>query len=226
MHSNNSLQSQWVCRAIFQSLRPLSRNYVLRMLFITSPLSCSDVQKWYQDSSSEAHDNSLHELVAKRIVLYVGTNRDHLIMNRGFREALQFGLSATYEPWTKLNDLKIIIDRNYPAKAVLFEECIHKWNVVLEYLVTANPTLPVPPCMLTYLICSGLVKEVDNFETEGVTEKIQHHRSKYAITSKGYEYMLLDIQSQVMLLLIPKSPDHFSIGLELRLLSINSICTF
>jgi transcription initiation factor TFIIH subunit 4 len=80
-----------------------------------------------------------------------------------------------------------------------------RWNTVLEFLVTADNNLPVAPRVITYLLNAGLMQRMDSARARDVAEGPPQKRQKatggksgkLSITSSGYEYMLLDIQTQV-----------------------------
>eukprot|EP00602_Paraphysomonas_sp_CaronLab_P000242 CAMPEP_0185032126 /NCGR_PEP_ID=MMETSP1103-20130426/20001_1 /TAXON_ID=36769 /ORGANISM="Paraphysomonas bandaiensis, Strain Caron Lab Isolate" /LENGTH=358 /DNA_ID=CAMNT_0027567903 /DNA_START=342 /DNA_END=1419 /DNA_ORIENTATION=+ len=79
--------------------------------------------------------------------------------------------------------------------ASLDDMCIRKWNDILEYLVTSNPALNISSTVENFLIQAGLMQVASD---EVVLSGPRKGRPKtVCITSKGYEYMLMDIQSQV-----------------------------
>jgi len=56
--------SPFVCKAMLQSLRPLARNYVMRLLFVTSVVPLSELSDWNKASASEEHKQAIEEFIA------------------------------------------------------------------------------------------------------------------------------------------------------------------
>lgn len=89
-----------------------------------------------------------------------------------------------------------------------------RWNMILEFLVTADCALPVSPRVVSYLLAAGLMQPLGGGEGQGqyaAGNKPPQKRVKTAgalsqeplsITAKGYECMLLDVQSQVWLFVL------------------------
>jgi hypothetical protein len=219
-------QSQWVCRAVYQSLHPLSRNFIMRLLFLNSPIHLNDLLVWYHPPP---HDRTqfyltLQELLKARILLPIPSSSppvivdtslssslssDQFLFNKGFRESMKYNLSGIHEPWAeRKSDLTLlIVTKNAPTKIQLHEECIQKWNNILQFMITTDPHLHISDTVINYLLEAGLMQHISlrppsqlndslhiRINTSGTTNQPS---TRLSITSKGYEYLLLDIQTQV-----------------------------
>ncbi|CAE7483556.1 GTF2H4, partial [Symbiodinium microadriaticum] len=77
----------------------------------------------------------------------------------------------------------------------LENRCITKWNTTLEYLVTSSGDINITQSMKLFLLQAGLMQQLD---TESLASA-GGNKVGLRITSKGYEYMLLDTRQQVWL---------------------------
>jgi hypothetical protein len=207
--SDDYSQSQWVCRAVYQSLHPLSRNFIMRLLFLNSPIHIADLLVWYHPPP---HDRTqfhltIDELLKARILLPAPSS-DHYLINKGFRESMKYNLSGIHEPWAEVkHDLTLLIAKNAPTKMQLQEECIQKWNNILQFMITTDPRLHISDTVINYLLEAGLMQHIPLHQPQLSELHIRINTSggaqpstRLCITSKGYEYLLLDIQTQVSLL--------------------------
>ena len=113
--------------------------------------------------------------------------------------------------------LKLHNVRGGPTEHELHHECIQKWNNILQFMITCDYSLKISDTVINYLLEAQLMQKVVPMSTsfnqnhsnelvirisapsasvEGSGEN--HHPKKLCITSKGYEYLLLDIQTQVL----------------------------
>ena len=234
---NNSLsscsfsQSQWVCRAVFQSLNEINKYIIMRLLFLNSSIYHSELLIWYNGNNEEDFNLIINELLKSRILTLVRNhqvdclensqnskeNREY-IMNKGFKESMKYNISGIYEPWTEIkDDLVLIVGKNVPTESQLREECIKKWNYILQFMITSDSSLNISQTVINYLLGAGLMQHIpiesdhdpnhlsSSFSSSSSSSLnirinngiIQQPATRLCITSKGYEYLLLDIQTQV-----------------------------
>jgi transcription initiation factor TFIIH subunit 4 len=94
--------SPFVCKAMLQSLRPLARNYVMRLLFVASSVPLSELSDWNKASASEEHKQAIEELLKVHVLkreLGGGGGEEGVGLNPFFREGLKSALSNPEEPW-------------------------------------------------------------------------------------------------------------------------------
>jgi hypothetical protein len=238
----NYSQSQWVCRAIFQSLNEVSRLIIMRLIFLLpspvssslsspSPLPSSSIKLeelalWFHQHLTTKPINMIHELIQSRI-LSISSNNE-ITMNPGFQESLKYNLTGIYEPWAipdtataaataavdrsddKLK-LKLHNIKSVPTEHELHHECIQKWNNILQFMITCDYSLGISGTVINYLLEAQLMQKVtsqsslsQNHPNELLIKlnvptqpAVSADPKKLCITSKGYEYLLLDIQTQV-----------------------------
>lgn len=167
----------WTCRAVLQSLNPVARSFVMRLLFVEEAISLSDVKEWFQDV--DVLPGIVEELERLRIVFKKGDAQ--FVVNTNFTRSLIKNLHQSNTPWSEITKP----DAYQPSLEQLDRFSLDRWNKVLHYLVTADNSLNVSTTATSFLVESGLMKRSDT--------------QVASITSRGYEYMLLDIQSQVWL---------------------------
>lgn len=159
-----SKQSPWACKAIFQSLSSLSKNYVMRLIMIKSPLQSNTLLDWNHHDHSQQHYDAIEELKGLRILLItsdedndnlnefdvnniknsISLKRSRLelgtemiIMNSYFQDSLIYAISHPVEPWSS-SDFEVIEDKNPPSINLLDAHSVNNWNDVLITLVNLN----------------------------------------------------------------------------------------
>lgn len=95
-------QSPWACKAIFQSLSPLAKLHVTRLLFVQKAVSVSEIQLCLRSQSFVESSKATDELIRLRILIE-DTPSDNALMdneyaaryrlNRHFQRSLQTILS-------------------------------------------------------------------------------------------------------------------------------------
>jgi transcription initiation factor TFIIH subunit 4 len=158
-----SKQSPWACKAIFQSLSSLSKNYVMRLIMIKSPLQSHTLLNWNHHDHSQQHYDTIEELKGLRILLVTSEEEndnsnefdinniknsislkrtraeigaDKIIMNPYFQDSLIFAISNPIEPWSVSEDA--LLDIEPPSVSVLDRHSVDNWNDVLTTLVNLN----------------------------------------------------------------------------------------
>jgi hypothetical protein len=166
---SSSSSSVWTAKVIFQALSPLSKQYVMRLLFVDSPVP---IDQWVNDSTlsaSHTHIEALKELASLRIVVETFPSSvaspviftpsqsvrspaaqtptpvvySHYTLNPYFRQSLRIAVIHPTEPWENLSDIsqKTVA---VPPTALIEELFALRWDNLLRLLVCA-PTLQFTP---------------------------------------------------------------------------------
>jgi transcription initiation factor TFIIH subunit 4 len=193
-HDDESIHSPWACRAIFQSLSALSKNFVLRLIYIDGPIRVDHLREWVTSDAHRIFTKTIEEMQRLRILeenLSVGdsTNCPHYQINPNFKRSLKFALCHPIEPWSNTAEaLTLKPDKKAPMKDELDSYCSEKWEDMLRFMVNIPTLSTIDSTVENFLRCTGLM--ADGPDERGV--------KRLMITSDGYEYMLKDHQSQVL----------------------------
>jgi hypothetical protein len=221
-HHTNAV---WTALAIFQALSPLSKQYVMRLLFIDIAIP---LEQWVNNSSSgstSVHAASIQELASLRMIeesaehnATLINNFSHYRLNPHFKRSLQHAVMFPAEPWRPpvrpLEPVQPGADGAHPTEkrppTTMIEENFDiRWDNLMRLLVGA-PTLSFNLSQ-TYRDAEFNVPiKVEEFGSPLETMRNFLLVAKLAtedmdmlgykvlkITSRGYEFMLKDILSQV-----------------------------
>ena len=202
-NSVNDSSTKWACRAVFQHFSQLSKNYIMRMLFLNTEVLVSDIQYWVNEDALDNLNESLVEMKQLRILLFATkmqqtskgpVEANYVRMNPHFRKNFVASLTSSSQPWERENEVNhdSIINTDY------LDAYFNKaWEKMLYYLINGELALPgnavmrtmeVPAIVDNFLVYTGLLRrDPEHGETD----------TRRSITRKGYEFMLLDRYSQV-----------------------------
>ena len=104
-------QAAWVCRGVLQSLCPLAKCYVMRLLFIEAAISSVDIFRWCEDDQRAAHDSAIKELRNLHIFsevdipkgVEVQKNEQWFVLNQYFRNSIKFSMVHLSQPWQEIS---------------------------------------------------------------------------------------------------------------------------
>lgn len=184
--------SPFVCKAMLQSLRPLARNYVMRLLFVASSVPLSELSDWNKASASEEHKQAIEELLKVHVLkreLGGGGGEEGVGLNPFFREGLKSALSNPEEPWGGSNGSDAIHVED------LEKASRKRWDALLRVLVGLDSKIP-----------GGASSSVEGFlkKTGLMSDRAPDGsgRRKLSITNMGYDYMLKSYQAQVWIFVL------------------------
>ncbi|KAI9136665.1 transcription factor Tfb2-domain-containing protein, partial [Paraphysoderma sedebokerense] len=172
------------CLAVYRLLPSLAKQIIMRLLYIQHPISESDLSSWCYKEHLLKQKESLLKL-KKLYILFAKNGFWHLneTFRVGFRNALtgsgnhnSFGLLAHTSAKTNIEVDIPFLDR-YATE---------QWESILHYMVGTSVKRP-PNAVLNLLQRSGLMA-VD-------IEKMK-------ISSKGFQFLLQDVNTQVWALLL------------------------
>ncbi|KND04070.1 transcription factor tfb2 [Spizellomyces punctatus DAOM BR117] len=178
------------CLAALRLLPPVAKQIVMRLLYTQRPVLKADVEAWcFQEHRSDLRD-SLKKLAKMNICTETGS--EHLQINRIFQENMHNALvgGGTHASFGKPADTQDKYEVDIPF---LDRYASEAWEAVLHYLV-GTPTEKRPKAVGRLLVASGL-QEQDG--RSGVTDD-----ERTMITSKGFQFLLLDVNVQVWSLLL------------------------
>ena len=225
---NEGNAGSWACKALYQSLSQLGKNYVMRLLFVTAPIDAEELQGWVYSDCRDIHYQTIKELKKFRILLdfhddFGGSKKTQFIMNKYFQKGLQFAITNPIEPWSDTSAFQALkIDKSKPSAENLETNSVSQWNEVLLTLLS----MPIPrraevsesdynmkrQTINNFLIASNLMVKFPGTE-------------QYQISADGYEYVLKDHQGQVWTYILEYLNRMSTHDEALSLLFMLSYCT-
>jgi hypothetical protein len=140
---------------------------------------------WVQPNEVGRLAQAINEAIALRIfdsvvVLTSGSNggTDALSLNEYFASSLRHAISYEGAAWSGTHE-RMLSDHQLDEYSTV---C---WERLLYFLVTVDPRIEMTDTVMNFLTQVGLITASGG------------KNPTYTITSKGYEYMLKDFQSQV-----------------------------
>ena len=209
----------WACKAVFQSLSALAKNYVIRLMFLHDhTFTSDDLVCWLSTGKEKLNVIVIKELLVLKILKK--KEKKTFFMSDNFRENLKMALTDPFVPWDshekdQVEDIghedlsdrsgkRIKRESNLVSVDIIESHCNHKWDALLRYLVTSQATKDVSETVKNFFKSADLM-------ANGYDE---HGKKRMLITAKGYEYMLKDQQTQVWMFIlecIKILPDNFEI---------------
>eukprot|EP01041_Mallomonas_annulata_P002176 gene2176-4234_t len=184
-------QSPWACMAIFQSLSPLAKAYIMRIVFNETSIKASDMFSWIQTHATADHNMAIDQLINLRIFLgdassieKISENR-HFRLNKFFQRSIKHALCHPTEPWSSMAIVPHIAEEYAPSVEVLNKYSTDMWENMLYFLVKGEAEAYISDTVKSFLVTAGLMC----VDKEG--------NRCLRISAKGYEYMLQSTQSQV-----------------------------
>ncbi|KAI9149676.1 RNA polymerase II transcription factor B 52 kDa subunit [Blastocladiella emersonii ATCC 22665] len=173
------------CLAIFRLLPPLSKQIVMRMLYLHYPLATAEMHSWVREDSI-AQMNAALERASKFKILQCDANQWSL--HETFRSEFQNALTGRGLQ-SSFGSLATGSDRHAVDIPFLDNSAKESWEAVLQFMVgTANISSP-PLAVLKILEDSHLMKR-------------SSEHGPLVITHHGFQFLLQDINSQVWALLL------------------------
>ena len=162
----------------------IAKAYVMRMLFLQSPLPLCTCQGWATEGHLDAHTRALDMLERLGIMDTTGYDGSRAyVLNSSFRDSLVRFLCDPREPWGGGSGRGSEVEA-LSADAVE-ERCRLVWEGILRFLVGAGQ--------------AEVANTVRNFlvRTELMVSSSDDRAKRLAISAKGYEYLLKDQREQV-----------------------------
>eukprot|EP01113_Clastostelium_recurvatum_P007916 TRINITY_DN13706_c0_g1_i1.p1 TRINITY_DN13706_c0_g1~~TRINITY_DN13706_c0_g1_i1.p1 ORF type:complete len:483 (-),score=103.52 TRINITY_DN13706_c0_g1_i1:46-1494(-) len=195
------------CQAVFRSLPPLAKQYVMRMLFMgTVPVST--VNNWPLPIASSQHKTAVRRLIDLKIchilktqAASAGGRQDPVMaMHATFRENLLSTLSSI-EDHPALSRDGLEPDEHPPSLEFLEKYAQQSWDSVLQWMVGGTPsTVSYSPStrLVNLLLNAGLMMTGDDGDPH--------------ITNQGFKFLLKDINTQMWTLLL----EYVKVSMDLK----------
>ncbi|XP_069186076.1 general transcription factor IIH subunit 4 isoform X2 [Procambarus clarkii] len=180
------------CLAVYRELPELSRQFVLRLLFVVKPVPQMLLATWIpqHEPGRELGDIAAEHRQGTQVLLdmYIWQEvKDHqgnmaIKLNNTFRENLKVAVLGGGKPWT----MSAALDSDPHQRDVEFLDkyAMDRWESVLQFLVQPGQgQTAISRDAMRTLLHAGLIEsdESDNMQ----------------ITSSGFQFLLLDTASQV-----------------------------
>ena len=176
----------------------VAKSYVMRMLFISSPVPLSTCQGvasslrcravslligWVAEGCTALHTQALSLLVRLGIMDTCGHDGSlAYVLHSSFRDSLVRFLCRPQEPWIATSDRENLSEGL--SRDVVEESCRQVWESILRFLVGAGQ-VEVPNTVRNFMV-----------RTELMVPTSEERSKKLAISARGYEYLLKDQREQ------------------------------
>lgn len=215
---SDTVRGPYVARTILQRVSSISRPIVLRLVACGGTFPKADVSSWFINSCQNEVHRALQQLerfcvIEPMIHRMKGdppmNTDDSVILTTSFYTAIHSSLTrvkTTSSPWSPLTvdqlstlkqkeeenkkNIKDETQQQCPSVDDLESFTQRRWDSVLHYLVGSDDSSfeDPPDAIILFLEQTGLMQ--DDPENKG---------ESLIITSRGYEFMLYDLHSQVWL---------------------------
>jgi len=176
------------CMAVFRELPDLAKIFVMRTVYVEQPISQTDVQAWVTQEARESLAVAVNAMCDLKIWIAnrpPGAAVPSYNMSGVFRSNLQKAIAGGGDAWANTSHLKQ--DPKAKSKADLEKYSSERWDVLLQFLVGSSST--VSEEVKKVIRFSGLMRYE---EYSGIASL-----SGLVITTKGFQFLLLDKPSQV-----------------------------
>lgn len=179
-----------ICLAVYRELPEIARQFVIRILFVEQPVPQAVITSWTSQLYSKEHamaTTTLSDLVIWRSAAIPG-GLPAWELTPTFKKNLKIALLGGGRPWSMSNAL----ETDSKARDITFLDnyAVSRWRCVLHYMVGASGAIKesdsegISPDAVRILLTANLMKRD---ETDGTP----------VITRQGFQFLLLDTQSQV-----------------------------
>ncbi|PWN50800.1 transcription factor Tfb2 [Violaceomyces palustris] len=182
------------CLAIFRLVPMLARQLIMQMLFLDGPLPVEDVLSWMSKEGKREYEDCVERLTKLSILAIRGQGiKQTLILNGVFTEGMRRALTGggDHRSFGVPCDTE---DKNAVGVGFLDEYARTKWETILHYMVGSEGSVVPREPVLYLLRRSDLMKKTN--ETSG------GRTSSLGITSRGFQFLLEDVNTQLWHLLL------------------------
>lgn len=179
--------------AVFRLLSPMGRQLIMHLLFLDAPLATNDYLAWIRRGEGKRqHEAAVHRLERLHILRDQGGK---LILSGVFQEGLQRALMGGGEhrsfgvpcpPTSNASGAEEPVD-----VAFLDEYARRSWEGILHYMVGSEGVQPPRDAVLFLLRQSNVMAPIDG-----------NMRGALGITSRGFQFLLEDVNTQLWDLLL------------------------
>ncbi|KAL6043815.1 RNA polymerase II transcription factor B 52 kDa subunit [Balamuthia mandrillaris] len=210
----------WTCQAIFRSVPPLGKQFVLRLLFLDAPVVLATIQSWVKPQYKPQHDASVNRLLTLKVLREADSSRatssqqqppPHskrssaaeqqrwFELNPVFKSALRVALYTSDEPpWATA----MSFDKRAPSVELLARYTKACWESLLHFMVGTSAEKK-PSSKLVSLLVSMQLMQIEGEDVLRITEK-------------GFQFLLKDVYTQVWTLLLAYIDSVQQQGMDLK----------
>lgn len=134
----------WNVQVVFRILPPLAKQYVMRLICISS-LPARTMESWVLPLGKAAHHDALRILMKLKILQRTRDDPDSVSLNLDFQAQLKAAVSELRVPWAQADMLDAPFDGKEdisktapPTVRKLRKMAAAKWDAVLHHLVGSN----------------------------------------------------------------------------------------
>ncbi|PWY99879.1 transcription factor Tfb2 [Testicularia cyperi] len=183
------------CLAIFRLLPILARQLIMHMLFLYAPLPVDDFLAWIRKDARKEFDQAVDKLSRLSVVQLKpgggggGAGKQVLLLNAVFNDGMCRALTGggKHRSFGVPCDTE---DKNAVDVAFLDQYARNKWETILHYMVgSENSSTPREPVL--YLL-----------RRSNLMQPRSGSSSSLNITSRGFQFLLEDVNTQLWDLLL------------------------
>ncbi|KAK5672436.1 RNA polymerase II transcription factor B 52 kDa subunit [Batrachochytrium dendrobatidis] len=181
------------CLAILRLLPDLAKHTILRLLYTSMTVKISDIETWETHEYSGQFSHAVTGL-AKLHILSIKNEGSHksVHINSVFQKSIHNALVGSGSH-TSFGMPCETIDKHRPSIAFLETYAKECWESVLHYLV-GTPSDKRPKAIVKLLEKSGLMAPISSTNAA--------HNGDLRITSKGFQFLLQDVNVQIWAFLL------------------------
>ncbi|CAL4065151.1 unnamed protein product, partial [Meganyctiphanes norvegica] len=189
---------------VFRELPELSRQYVMRLIFVTRPVTHVMLATWIpqpepgrdQTELAIEHRTASNTLLDMSLFQEIHDARGNVAISlcETFRENLKIAILGGGQPWT----MSATLDPDPHQRDIEFLDKygMDRWESVLQFL--AAPTRgqnKISSDAMRTLLHAGLIEE--GASSSSSSSSTSEETAGMRITSQGFQFLLLDTSSQV-----------------------------
>ncbi|EIW83705.1 transcription factor Tfb2 [Coniophora puteana RWD-64-598 SS2] len=176
------------CLSIFRLLAPLSKQLVMNLLWLDSPVLAGTMAAWVVLDGKKLYDEALNTLMRLHILQSSGAK---LALNPTFKASMRQAITCSGTTGSFGVPAQRDDKRDAPSVETLDGYAVQRWETILHYMVSSGqgqyPTKPTQG-VLYLLQRSGLMAS--------------YHGSTLQITSSGFQFLLYSPRDQLWDLLL------------------------
>eukprot|EP00124_Ichthyophonus_hoferi_P003975 Ihof_evm1s389 gene=Ihof_evmTU1s389 len=173
------------CLAVFRLLPDMAKHYVMRLVCLSQKVPLSMLVSWVNDKHQARHKEAMEKL--RKLRLFQPDAEGNISLHPDFKDGLQTALAGRGHLQIGDGSQTVPDTPEVLAKKIsdLDAYCNTRWEELLHFMVGYNPT--------KYAL------GIKVMEFAGL---MQRGQNGHEITSKGWQYLLLDTTSQVWFLIL------------------------
>ena len=189
------------CLALFRSLSETAQQYVMRLLFLSAPVPLETLTSWVVSVRDKENLAATKQLKSARLwsVVKLDGGGDGVSLHVNFRKGLTTAMTGGGMSWYGTQEVEP--DKKPKSVEFLDQYAKERWECLLQYMVQGDSESDkISPDIANLLLQSGLIHRSGN---------------EHAITSAGFQFLLLDSPTQIWYFMLKYLDKCDSIDLNL-----------